>query len=344
LTGGTAPFVTKFAAVSFDDIPPVTTATLSAAPNSYGWNNTTVTLDLNAADNPGSGVKQIQYFTYGAQSIDWQVVAGNDVKINISAQGTTWVSYYATDNAGNEEKAKLFTVRIDLTPPMVAVTGVSNGALYYFNAAPTPGCISMDGTAGVANAANLTVEGGNGSGYGTFTATCAGAANQAGNLAAPVSVTYTINGPTSLRGTVKQETSRQKGKVWQIEIRNNGPGTAYGAEITNLSLQQIVGKACTPSPLPALPIPLGDILPSRFSKVSVWIDFSGCGSNAEFEVTGSITANNGTSVGGIMMSGGHEWFGEDEKMPNRAGSPSDQTAGASRVGVELPFVPKGGQK
>jgi hypothetical protein len=42
-----------------DNMPPTTTATASPGPNSYGWNNTNVTVTLSGTDNAGgSGVKQ----------------------------------------------------------------------------------------------------------------------------------------------------------------------------------------------------------------------------------------------------------------------------------------------
>jgi hypothetical protein len=44
----------------------------------------------------------------------------------------------------------------------------------------------------VGTAASLTITGGNPNGTGTFTAACAGASDNAGNTAAPVSATYTV--------------------------------------------------------------------------------------------------------------------------------------------------------
>jgi hypothetical protein len=111
-----------------DNIPPTTTATPSPGPNSHGWNNTNVTVNLNSTDNPGgSGVKQIQFALGGAQNTGWQTVAGNAASVTISAEGTTVLSYFATDNAGNQETAKTLTVRIDKTPPVIS-------------GLPAPGC------------------------------------------------------------------------------------------------------------------------------------------------------------------------------------------------------------
>ena len=99
-------------------IPPVTTAVTRPKPN--GWNNTNVIIALNATDPGGPGVKQIQFALGGAQNTSWQAVAGNAASVTISAEGTTILSYFATDNAGNQETAKALTIRIDKTPPTVS--------------------------------------------------------------------------------------------------------------------------------------------------------------------------------------------------------------------------------
>ena len=107
---------------------PTTSANASPGPNGNGWNNTDVAINLNAADNPGgSGVKQIQFALGGAQNTGWQTVAGNTASVTISAEGATTLSYFATDNAGNQETAKRLTVRIDKTPPVI--TPQINGTL-----------------------------------------------------------------------------------------------------------------------------------------------------------------------------------------------------------------------
>ena len=47
-------------------------------------------------------------------------MAGNVASVTITAEGTTILSYFATDNAGNQETAKTLTVRIDKTPPVIS--------------------------------------------------------------------------------------------------------------------------------------------------------------------------------------------------------------------------------
>ncbi|HMG61265.1 MAG TPA: hypothetical protein VK583_16170 [Burkholderiales bacterium] len=103
-----------------DSIPTTTTATPAQAPNANGWNNTNVTINLAAADDPGgSGVKEIHFSQSGAQG-GAGVVAGSRTAVTISAEGTTTLTFFAVDNAGNQEAAKTLTVRIDKTPPVIA--------------------------------------------------------------------------------------------------------------------------------------------------------------------------------------------------------------------------------
>jgi hypothetical protein len=104
-----------------DTTPPVTTASVTPAPNANGWNNTDVTIALHATDSEpgGTGVRQIQFSTTGAQAGSG-VVAGDSTAITISVEGTTVVTYFATDNAGNQETLHTLTIRLDKTPPVIS--------------------------------------------------------------------------------------------------------------------------------------------------------------------------------------------------------------------------------
>jgi hypothetical protein len=113
-------------AVYSDGIAPVTTASVSPAPNANGWNNTGVTVALAATDlasgfaeNPPGWVDELRYALAGAQTGDQQTVAGATTSFGVSAIGTTTVAYFATDAAGNDEAEKSLAVRIDSTSPTV---------------------------------------------------------------------------------------------------------------------------------------------------------------------------------------------------------------------------------
>jgi PKD repeat protein len=103
-----------------DSIPPVTTASVSPPANAAGWHRVAVSINLTATDESGgSGVKEIHVALTGAQEGNG-VVAGNSASVSISPEGVTTVTYFAVDNAGNQEAPKTLSVRIDRTPPVLS--------------------------------------------------------------------------------------------------------------------------------------------------------------------------------------------------------------------------------
>ena len=116
-TGGvaeTAQFF-DFSIAHPDEIPPATTATVAPAPNAAGWNTSSVTVTLNAVDNPGgSGVQQITYSIDGTPAVE---VTGDSATFDITAEGVSIITFFATDVAGNVEAEQTLTVRIDRTAP-----------------------------------------------------------------------------------------------------------------------------------------------------------------------------------------------------------------------------------
>jgi hypothetical protein len=105
-----------------DTTPPVTTAIASPAPNANGWNNTNVTVNFNAVDEPGgSGVKQINVLLSGAQR-GTTVIQGEVGSVTITLEVTTTISYSSVDNAENQETPKIILIRIDRTPPVASAT------------------------------------------------------------------------------------------------------------------------------------------------------------------------------------------------------------------------------
>jgi len=113
--------------VTTDTTPPVTTAVASPVPNGAGWNDSNVTITLNSTDNEpgGTGVKQIQWSLAGAQTGS-STVPGSTTSVTISSEGTTTLTYFGTDNAGNIETAKTITIKLDKTPP--SITGARSPA------------------------------------------------------------------------------------------------------------------------------------------------------------------------------------------------------------------------
>src|SRR5205085_1857838 len=95
------------------------------------------------------------------------------------------------DNLGNTAHTTL-TVSLDFTKPTVSVTGVADGAAYTAGSVPTAGCSSSDSLSGIDTPATLDVSAGSGANSSTYTATCGGAVDNAGN-ANSAAVTYTVN-------------------------------------------------------------------------------------------------------------------------------------------------------
>lgn len=161
--------------VKRDATAPTISAAATTAPNANGWYNSDVTVQFTCADNL-SGVTSCP----GDETL-----SGEGAAVNSTAQTTS-------DLAGNTSAASnVVTVQIDKTAPVVTVTGVSNNASYILGSVPTAGCSTTDALSGVATQATLTVTGGNPDGTGSFTATCSGASDNAGNSGS-ASVTYNV--------------------------------------------------------------------------------------------------------------------------------------------------------
>ena len=121
-----------------DTIPPTTTASPAPTANAAGWNNSNVTVTLAATDNDGgSGVRDITVDTSGAQSSATATVAGDSTTVPVTTEGVTTITYFATDNAGNQETPRTTTVRLDTTTPNILVDGVQDGAIVTNSATPT---------------------------------------------------------------------------------------------------------------------------------------------------------------------------------------------------------------
>ena len=81
----------------------------------------------------------------------------------------------------------------DDVPPVVEVTGVQEGGEYVLGSVPAADCETTDDWSGVHTPATISLSGGTSNGVGTFTATCDGAVDIAGNEGTEVSVTYTVH-------------------------------------------------------------------------------------------------------------------------------------------------------
>ncbi|GEM_PF-4956041 len=103
------------------DTTPPTSGAVAIPANANGWHKADLTIQFAAVDEgPGAtGVRAIYVTLTGAQN-GTTVIPGPKGSVTITAEGTTQVSYYAVDNAGNTESAKGLTIRLDETPPVIS--------------------------------------------------------------------------------------------------------------------------------------------------------------------------------------------------------------------------------
>ena len=125
--GGTTPTGTRLTVVEEygasppDTSAPVTTASVSPAANTAGWHSSDVAVTLSASDVGTSGVASIAYTLLNNGASTGGTIAGGSGVVPVTLQGTTVISFAATDNAGNVEASQSVTVRIDKTPPTLAL-------------------------------------------------------------------------------------------------------------------------------------------------------------------------------------------------------------------------------
>ncbi len=132
--------------------PNAPTASLSAAPNAAGWNNTDVVVSF-AADGPDNGPSGIASCTA-------------DVPVSVETAGQT-VSGTCTDNAGNVSAAKQVTVKLDKTGPVISQTvtatpDLPNGDNGWYTSNVQVEFTATDGLSGPATAAKTVTSSGEG--------------------------------------------------------------------------------------------------------------------------------------------------------------------------------------
>ena len=141
--------------VPTDTTPPATTASVSPQPNAAGWNNSDVTVTLDATDTGtgASGVQQITYSATGAQTIASTNFTGSSTTLAISTEGTTTITYSATDNVGNIEPNQTLVVNLDKTPPAVNC-GTPDTQWHAANVSIS--CTASDSLSGLAQASDAS--------------------------------------------------------------------------------------------------------------------------------------------------------------------------------------------
>src|SRR5581483_1856530 len=135
----------KTASFKIDTGNPSTTASPSGTVGSAGWYHSAVTVTL-AASDATSGVSGTFYRIAGGSQQTYAT------PFSVSAEGTTNVDYWSTDQAGNTESTHTLPVKIDTVPPTTAITlGGTIGGNSYFTTPVHVTLSGSDATSGVAS-------------------------------------------------------------------------------------------------------------------------------------------------------------------------------------------------
>ncbi|BCJ49595.1 hypothetical protein Asp14428_10700 [Actinoplanes sp. NBRC 14428] len=156
--------------VDVDLVGPELTAKVDGVKNADGWYRTVPTVRYACTDT-GSGVD----FCPAATPVTTEGAG-------VSVPGT------AADRAGNTTTGTV-SLNIDRTAPTVTVAGATNGGRYGAEAVPAVTCRTTDQGSGVATAAKPALTSND---RGVYTAACTGAVDRAGNTAAAVTLSFTV--------------------------------------------------------------------------------------------------------------------------------------------------------
>lgn len=250
-----------------DELPPVTVLAAFPLANAAGWNNTDVTVTLTATDDR-SGVKEIHWALVGAQT-GQGVTPGDVAVIPFNVEGSTTITYFAVDNAGNIEAPHIASLNIDKTAPVIgfgAATPAANAAGWNNTGVAVPFVVTdaLSGVAGSSPASPLVFanEGAGQSGL-VFAVDVAGntasAASPAVNIdwTAPV-ITFGAQSPAanaagwnntdvSIPYSVTDSLSGVAGSTPGSPVVITGEGSGLTATVTAVDYAGNVASAVTPA-------------------------------------------------------------------------------------------------
>jgi hypothetical protein len=159
--------------IIWDEGEPVLTGVPDRPANAHGWHNAPVTVNWEAFDPAPSA---------GAPTVPESMIVETDGAEQV-------VQSMPSCDRVNRCVSATYTVSIDSQPPSVTFTGPEDGAMYDEGSVPAASCDTIDDLSGVDTPAVVSTvnNGGN-----SFTTSCSGAIDRAGNTAASVSVSYTV--------------------------------------------------------------------------------------------------------------------------------------------------------
>lgn len=146
------------------DLPPAASPVITGTQGTASWYTSAVTVTWNWTD-PTTALSPAH-----CPATSTSTSQGNPVTLSATCQ-----------NVLNGQATASKRVKIDTVAPRVSVTGVRSGHLYPAGHRPAPACRTTDNLSGVAKRASLKVTSHWSHGIGTFTATCTGALDKAGN-------------------------------------------------------------------------------------------------------------------------------------------------------------------
>ncbi len=197
---------TASAAVNIDLSPPTITPTVSPSPNAAGWNNSNLTVSFQCQDSVSG-------------------IASCPAPVPVSTEGVTTVqSQAAQDRAGNTATTSLL-VRVDKTPPTVAITSPASGNVYstripvsgtVSDTASGVASLSCNGAAGQLSGSGFTCDTSLSTGAGTISVTATDVAGNSASattsvtlvpapvvtITSPADLSFTNVTPITVRGTI----------------------------------------------------------------------------------------------------------------------------------------------
>jgi hypothetical protein len=214
--------------LKLDTTPPLVQLRVDGTQGANGWYTSDVVVTTVGSDDESGPVS-----CWGPQTVSTDT-AGTEV-------------YGLCTNEAGLNKDATVTIKRDASAPEVGVTGVAAGATYLRGAVPAAGCSTYDSTSGVATPAALTLSGGSVNGVGTFTATCAGAQDNAGNSGS-ASVTYTVayDGVSGILQPINPDGTSvfNRGQVVPVKLRLGGDEATAGY-VTSAWRIARVATSCT---------------------------------------------------------------------------------------------------
>jgi hypothetical protein len=231
-SAGNAEAPVQSASFKIDATPPTIHAAATTPPNANGWYDANVTVHFTCSDALSG-------------------VASCPADQNLSSEGTAVSStaHTATDAAGNTSvSSNVVSIRLDKTAPSVTVTGVTSGASYTLGTAPTAGCSTTDALSGVDTQASLQLSGGSATNrVGSFTATCSGARDKAGNggsASATYTVSYTFGGFLAPVDNPPTVNTGKAGRTYPVKFQLPTGGGGFIGDLSAVKSITYQGTSC----------------------------------------------------------------------------------------------------